>query len=119
MGSLIETSLELLEAIDRSMCLILELRLELRHPNHISDRPEECEEWDEPPDEGRERCRIFGCPLIELHRDHPARLWEMWPVCGNGNVAWKSSCAVKNPPSDTDPSQVVKKVAEYSLPGRG
>jgi hypothetical protein len=91
MGSLIETSLELLEAIDRTMCLILELRLELRYPDHISDGAEECEERDEPPDEGGERRRIFSRPLVELHRNHPARLWEMWQACRDGNVSvkWK------------------------------
>lgn len=55
-----ETLLEPLETTDRAIGLVLELRLELGNPDHICDRANEGDEWDQPPDQGRERSRFGG-----------------------------------------------------------
>ena len=55
-----ETLLEPLKTTDRAIGLVLELRLELGNPDHICDCANEGDEWDQPPDQGRERSRFGG-----------------------------------------------------------
>lgn len=63
---LLKTLLELLETSDGSIRLVLVLRLELGHPNHIADGADEAGEWDQPPDQGRERRGILRSHWSDL-----------------------------------------------------
>lgn len=63
---LLKTLLEFLETSDGSIRLVLVLRLELGHPNHIADGADEAGEWDQPPDQGRERRGILRSHWSDL-----------------------------------------------------